>query len=342
MDVEINEKGDSTQYQKNVDNNDQTIIQNEDSISNDVNVDVITKKPQHVYAKRTKLSLTKGCEEMTGSSQGAGYASVGDKEKQICTVAMVQEGRVLDIEPINAVPIRYAEPTKDGIYKEKEKHIRELSEALCSPYVKRKLSWKFEEFKRKFKEAMAYTNLDKFDLTLEVDIIDNKKEENQDIVRRYEELPKKLGSDYAGANLDRKSTTGGYHFLAGDLFLGNAKRRQLWLTATFNKRRVRNPVFHSKTKHIAIRHHFIRDAYEKKLIQVLKIHTDDNVADLLTKAFDVSRESLGRALDGTEALLLPKLFILWLAKVSTDSAKLIPLGKDSTAIETLKKIPPRV
>ncbi|GJT54220.1 ribonuclease H-like domain-containing protein [Tanacetum coccineum] len=48
-----------------------------------------------------------------------------------------------------------------------------------------------------------------------------------------------------------------------------------------------NPVYHSKTKHIAIRHHFIRDAYEKKLIQVLKIHTDDNVADLLTKAFDV-------------------------------------------------------
>ncbi|GJW74617.1 putative ribonuclease H-like domain-containing protein [Tanacetum coccineum] len=45
--------------------------------------------------------------------------------------------------------------------------------------------------------------------------------------------------------------------------------------------------------------------------------------------------------DGIEGLLLPKLFILWLAKVSTDSAKLIPLGKDSTAIETLKKIPPR-
>ncbi|GJS62477.1 putative ribonuclease H-like domain-containing protein [Tanacetum coccineum] len=52
---------------------------------------------------------------------------------------------------------------------------------------------------------------------------------------------------------------------------------------------VKNPVYHSKTKHIAIRYHFIRDAYEKKLIQVLKIHTDDNVADLLTKAFDVSR-----------------------------------------------------
>nr|GEX51496.1 hypothetical protein [Tanacetum cinerariifolium] len=34
------------------------------------------------------------------------------------------------------------------------------------------------------------------------------------------------------------------------------------------------------------------DAYEKKLIQVLKIHTYDNVANLLTKAFDVS--STGR------------------------------------------------
>ncbi|GJW41159.1 putative ribonuclease H-like domain-containing protein [Tanacetum coccineum] len=50
-----------------------------------------------------------------------------------------------------------------------------------------------------------------------------------------------------------------------------------------------NPVFHSKTKHIEIRHHFIRDSYEKRLIQVIKIHTDHNVADLLTKAFDVSR-----------------------------------------------------
>nr|GEV59967.1 copia protein [Tanacetum cinerariifolium] len=31
-----------------------------------------------------------------------------------------------------------------------------------------------------------------------------------------------------------------------------------------------------------------KDAYEKKLIQVLKIHTDDNVVDHLTKAFDIS------------------------------------------------------
>ncbi|GJV72468.1 hypothetical protein Tco_1492463 [Tanacetum coccineum] len=48
------------------------------------------------------------------------------------------------------------------------------------------------------------------------------------------------------------------------------------------------------------------------------------------------KKSLGRALAlAPEALWLPKKFHshLWLAKVSIDSAKLIPLGKDSTAIE---------
>ncbi|GKB31295.1 putative reverse transcriptase domain-containing protein [Tanacetum coccineum] len=52
---------------------------------------------------------------------------------------------------------------------------------------------------------------------------------------------------------------------------------------------VKNPVSHAKTKHIEIRHHFIRYSYEKRLIQVIKIHTDHNVVDLLTKAFDISR-----------------------------------------------------
>ncbi|GKB64022.1 hypothetical protein Tco_0920208 [Tanacetum coccineum] len=52
---------------------------------------------------------------------------------------------------------------------------------------------------------------------------------------------------------------------------------------------VKNPVSHSKTKHIEIRHHFIRYSYEKKPIQVIKIHTEQNVVDLLTKAFNVSR-----------------------------------------------------
>ncbi|GJR14455.1 ribonuclease H-like domain, reverse transcriptase, RNA-dependent DNA polymerase [Tanacetum coccineum] len=135
-------------------------------------------------------------------------------------------------------------------------------------------------------------------------------------------------SDYAGANKDRKSTTGGCQFLGRRLISWQCKKQTivatssteaeyvaaanccgqvLWIqnqlldygynfmnTKIFIDNQsticiVKNPVFHQRTKHIEIRHHFIRDANEKKLIQVLKIHTDDNVADLLTKAFDGPR-----------------------------------------------------
>nr|GEU77092.1 hypothetical protein [Tanacetum cinerariifolium] len=108
-------------------------------------------------------------------------------------------------------------------------------------------------------------------------------------------------SDYAGASLDRKSTTGEYVAAA------NCCGQMLWiqnqlLDYGFNLMNtkiyidnestifiVKNPIFHSKAKHIEIRHHFIRDAYEKKLIQVIKILTEKNIIDLLTKAFDVSK-----------------------------------------------------
>ncbi|GJV74677.1 putative ribonuclease H-like domain-containing protein [Tanacetum coccineum] len=40
---------------------------------------------------------------------------------------------------------------------------------------------------------------------------------------------------------------------------------------------VKNPVYYSRTKHIEIRHHFIRDCYEKRLVDVIKIHTDANL-----------------------------------------------------------------
>ncbi|GJU04436.1 copia protein [Tanacetum coccineum] len=62
---------------------------------------------------------------------------------------------------------------------------------------------------------------------------------------------------------------------------------------------LKNPVFHSTTKHIEIRHHFIIDSYEKKLIQEIKIHTDHNVADLLTKAFDISSGPIHLVADET-------------------------------------------
>ncbi|GKC89644.1 hypothetical protein Tco_1150293, partial [Tanacetum coccineum] len=71
----------------------------------------------------------------------------------------------------------------------------------------------------------------------------------------------------------------GYNFLNTKIFIDNKSTTCI----------VKNLVFHSKTKHIEIRHHFIKDSNEKKLIQMIKIHTDQNVEDLLTKAFDVGR-----------------------------------------------------
>ncbi|GJS47104.1 putative ribonuclease H-like domain-containing protein [Tanacetum coccineum] len=82
---------------------------------------------------------------------------------------------------------------------------------------------------------------------------------------------------------------------------------------------VKNPVFHSKTKHIEIRHHFIRDAYEKKLIQVLKIHIDDNVGDLLTKDFDVRRMAI-------RIVLRDKMVV---TSLCCPGKKLMTPGKDS-------------
>ena len=44
-----------------------------------------------------------------------------------------------------------------------------------------------------------------------------------------------------------------------------------------------NTVHHDKTKHINIKHHFIRDTVASKQIHVLRVVTKDNVSDLLTK-----------------------------------------------------------
>ncbi|MCO5556548.1 hypothetical protein L7F22_010098 [Adiantum nelumboides] len=50
-----------------------------------------------------------------------------------------------------------------------------------------------------------------------------------------------------------------------------------------------NPVFHAKTKHVVVRYHFIRDVLEDKCLQLVKEHTDENLADLLTKSLSSER-----------------------------------------------------
>jgi hypothetical protein len=45
----------------------------------------------------------------------------------------------------------------------------------------------------------------------------------------------------------------------------------------------KNPINHSRTKHIDMRHHFVREAVEDKRIQLRYVDTKENVADMLTK-----------------------------------------------------------
>ncbi|GJU48968.1 putative ribonuclease H-like domain-containing protein [Tanacetum coccineum] len=142
------------------------------------------------------------------------------------------------------------------------------------------------------------------------------------------ELVAYTDSDYAGATQDRKSTTRGCQFLGNRLISWQCKKQTVVATSTTEAEYVaaanccgqvlwiqnqlldygynfmntiiyidntsticiiENPVQHSKTKHIEIRHHFIRDYNAKKLIQMAKIDTEHNVADLLTKGFDAGR-----------------------------------------------------
>ena len=55
----------------------------------------------------------------------------------------------------------------------------------------------------------------------------------------------------------------------------------------------KNSVQHSKTKHIEIRYHFIRDLVERKVVTLEYISTERQNADIFTKPLDRSKfESL--------------------------------------------------
>jgi hypothetical protein len=52
---------------------------------------------------------------------------------------------------------------------------------------------------------------------------------------------------------------------------------------------VRNPQFHQRTKHIDVKFHFIRDLQEYKVIDVVYVNSEGQLADLLTKGLDGPR-----------------------------------------------------
>ncbi|GJV29361.1 retrovirus-related pol polyprotein from transposon TNT 1-94 [Tanacetum coccineum] len=104
-------------------------------------------------------------------------------------------------------------------------------------------------------------------------------------------------SDYAGCNLDRKSTSGGCQILEGKLVCWIAKKQSYVAMSLAEAEYVvpifcdntsaitisNNPVLHSRTKHIDIKYHFIRDHILKGDIELHFVPIELQQADIFTK-----------------------------------------------------------
>ncbi|SPT19135.1 unnamed protein product [Triticum aestivum] len=135
-------------------------------------------------------------------------------------------------------------------------------------------------------------------------------------------------ADYAGDKVDRKSTSGTCHFLGRSLVCWSSKKQNcvslstaeseyiaagsccaqlLWMKQTLkdygihlkqvplycdNESAIKianNPVQHSNTKHIEIRHHFLTDHVMKEYIDIIHVNTEEQLADIFTKPLDQKR-----------------------------------------------------
>ncbi|GJX25931.1 retrovirus-related pol polyprotein from transposon TNT 1-94 [Tanacetum coccineum] len=143
------------------------------------------------------------------------------------------------------------------------------------------------------------------------------------------ELTAFLDSNHAGCLDSRKSTSGGIQFLGGDKLVSWSSKKQdctsvssaeaeyvslsaccaqvLWLRTQltdygfhFDKIPMHcdskaaiaiscNPVQHSRTKHIDVRYHFIKEQVEKGIVELFFVGTEYQLADLFTKALPEDR-----------------------------------------------------
>ena len=135
-------------------------------------------------------------------------------------------------------------------------------------------------------------------------------------------------SDYGGCKINRKSTSGTCQFLGRSLVSWSSKKQNsvaistteaeyisagaccaqlLWMKSTlkdygFNFKNIplfcdnesavklaNNLVQHTRTKHIDIRHHFLRDHVAKGDISLENVGTENQLADIFTKPLDEAR-----------------------------------------------------
>ena len=143
-------------------------------------------------------------------------------------------------------------------------------------------------------------------------------------------------ADWAGSVDDRKSTSGGCFYLGNNLVSWMSKKQNsvslsiveaeyiaarscctqlLWMKKLLHDYGIpqetmcvfcdntsainlsKNPIRHSKSKHIEIRYHFIRDLVEERVACLEFIHIVNKKADIFTKSLDGPRfESLRKTI----------------------------------------------
>nr|GEV72240.1 hypothetical protein [Tanacetum cinerariifolium] len=106
--------------------------------------------------------------------------------------------------------------------------------------------------------------------------------------------------DHAGCLDSCKSTFGEIQFLGGDMLISWSSKKQDYYGFHFDKIPMYcdskasiasscNPVQHSRTKHIDVRYHFIKEKVEKGIAEIFFVGTEYQLADLFTKALPVER-----------------------------------------------------
>ncbi|CAA0825692.1 Unknown protein [Striga hermonthica] len=64
----------------------------------------------------------------------------------------------------------------------------------------------------------------------------------------------------------------------------------------------KNAMYHSRTKHIDVRYHWLRQVVEEQQFKLEKIHTDENPADMMTKVVTGGKLQLCAELIGIECM----------------------------------------
>nr|GEV13240.1 hypothetical protein [Tanacetum cinerariifolium] len=100
------------------------------------------------------------------------------------------------------------------------------------------------------------------------------------------ELTGFLDSDHAGCLDSRKSTSGGIQFLDYGFHFDKIP---MYCDSKAVIAISCNPVQHSRTKHIDVRYHFIKEKVEKGIVELFFVETEYQLADLFTKALPVER-----------------------------------------------------